>query len=411
MASRKRTLEQDYVICLENSEEMSKELESQATLVACAKKKPVVIFVPDTQQWTVANIKEEVEKKIGIPARDQVIYCNEKVLPEQLPLVDCEGMRNGAALLVGRKPFIVNVYRTDADITIPIEISHIDSLRITELREMIFAKVGIPSSCPSVILAVGDHIIEDSTALVLNSKHIQNGCVIVLTYLKGISLSFPASNENTYVHVPFSASLSFMANRVFPDRAIAECATETKCKVKYKWGWVLNILPKDGPMIAVEVPQGMLTPVDEVKQLVYQTLSIVTYKQVLTAGKEILEDYDDDGQYLLLCNYPAAHDRAMLHLTTSKEGIHVITEAKQAVISPRHLCYSLHEDTVKSIKTGKQINISNPGAFSIQKLRKVLGDCITVRACGKKINDDGIAPNASVAAIPWIRNGTQFTRW
>ena len=64
----------------------------------CCKEKKVVIFVPNPQQWTVANIKEEVEKKIGIPARDQVIYCNEKVLPEQLPLVDCEGMRNGAAL-------------------------------------------------------------------------------------------------------------------------------------------------------------------------------------------------------------------------------------------------------------------------------------------------------------------------
>ena len=77
------------------------------TPCGCYVKEHVLIFVPDPEEWTVANIKEEVEKKIGIPGRDQVIYCNEKVLPEQLPLVDCEGMRNGAALLVGRKPFIV----------------------------------------------------------------------------------------------------------------------------------------------------------------------------------------------------------------------------------------------------------------------------------------------------------------
>ena len=95
-------------------------------------------------------------------------------------------MRNGAALLVGRKPFIVNVYRSDADITIPIEIPHIDQVTTTQFCEYICRKFGTHAPYGqdefSVVLAIKDQIMKTSDSPVLDEYCISNGCSIMLDH-------------------------------------------------------------------------------------------------------------------------------------------------------------------------------------------------------------------------------------
>ena len=372
----------------------SKELRNGWTILACVccKEKKVAIFVPNPQRWTVANIKEEVEKKIGIPARDQVIYCNEKVLPEQLPLVDCEGMRNGAALLVGRKPFIVNVYRTDADITIPIEMPRIDQVTTTQFCEYICRKFGIHAPYGqdefSVVLAVKDQIMKTSESPVLDEYCISNGCSIVLDHTV-----FREDKGGTSV------------NKCSP------------CSISIQPSWILHIQQHGGSKVAVDVPTNGLTPVANLRQLIKDKLSVETYQQRLTTvGGEILEDYDDDGQCLLLCNYPAVYDGATLYLVRLTGGMYVEHKREQHVsidkVSKQNLCYPLSE---KEIDLHQHINITDPNTFTIKKLAKIMNTRKKLRTniyeyhvYGHHFNalDVKDYPDETVASIPWLTNGT-----
>ena len=71
---------------------------------------PFVVFVPDPHKFTVSQLKEEIEKKIVIPANEETVYCQETPLSDGMLLDECQGIDNGVALCLLRKEFVINIY-------------------------------------------------------------------------------------------------------------------------------------------------------------------------------------------------------------------------------------------------------------------------------------------------------------
>ncbi len=59
---------------------------------------PVTVCVPDPNKWALADLKVEVSKKVDQPVDEISLYCGEAKVLEGVPLMECDGMRNGVAL-------------------------------------------------------------------------------------------------------------------------------------------------------------------------------------------------------------------------------------------------------------------------------------------------------------------------
>ena len=153
---------------------------------------PVVLFIPCKS--TVTQLKEEMEKKTSIPVREQTLYCQEIPLPEGKLLVECQGIDNGVALCLVRKPFIINVYRPDGKVNVRVEIprNELDSWTVSELRKYISSRVGFQEGYDH-ILAVDETIIKkDISKLKLSEcSAITDGCTMTVTFLKKVNISIP----------------------------------------------------------------------------------------------------------------------------------------------------------------------------------------------------------------------------
>ena len=376
--SQKRTLDEENL----QPNKRSKDHATNWTIVVCSMEKLAAIFVPDPQQWMVANIKEELEKKVAVPANEQIIYCNEKVLPEQLPLVDCEGMRNGVALLMCRKPFIINVYCSDTDIAVPVEVPVNNSLTMAELRSLIITRVGTRdcylSGDPFTVVTIKDLVIEDSNELVSQYRSFQNGCSVVLTKVERASFQHPVNtnpvtDETRYAFVPPLSSSPFLSNNFF----------------KVIQPWTLHIQQEDGSVVPIQMRMQCANSIYDIKCYIERKLSIETQLQQLSIGENVLEEYNENGQELFSYDYPAIHDGAtlQLHLT---EGMYV-----------------LRSDNYDG---ARHVNIPNPSKFTIRKLDNILHSCM----CDASNRDNRIdvlareRPDDPVTSVPWLKDGMSF---
>ena len=135
------------------------------SIIVCDGDAKSVVMI--SKRHTVLQLKELIEKKMKIPiSKQKALFCQEKRLPDDRRLSDCEGMRNGSAVLVARKPFTIHVYRNDVDITKIVEAppTEVQSWSIDNLHDYILTKVGVPTYVPH-ILAVGEVIIEGNDHL------------------------------------------------------------------------------------------------------------------------------------------------------------------------------------------------------------------------------------------------------
>ena len=147
---------------------------------------PIGIFLPIPHQWTVADIRKEVEKKTDLPEREQTIYFDGSSIPEGTPLDECKGMKNGAAVCLVTKPVRLKVQRSDCDLIMELEIPRVEfsTWDIQKLRKLILFKLGLPEDCVHVLLAEGD-VLTDSKNI-LAYEQIKDGCIIIITFLEAV---------------------------------------------------------------------------------------------------------------------------------------------------------------------------------------------------------------------------------
>ena len=83
----------------------------------------MAVAIENSKSWSVVScgsmsqLKKEVEKKTRIPANEQTLYCQETPLLDEMLLDECQGIDDGVALCLLRKPFIINIYRPDIKVT------------------------------------------------------------------------------------------------------------------------------------------------------------------------------------------------------------------------------------------------------------------------------------------------------
>ena len=128
-------------------------------IVVCSdiQQTPIVIDVPDPTKWTARDLISEAAKKLGYPEEQLTLYCNETVLPEGKPLTECQGLKNGVALLATIKPSTVHVTCPHIDATLKIDIPRREwrTWTVDTLRTVVCFKLGIdPSSSQNDILAL-----------------------------------------------------------------------------------------------------------------------------------------------------------------------------------------------------------------------------------------------------------------
>ena len=434
------------------------------TIVICGEMlglKPLAIFVPNPRQWTVLDLQKEIKSKLGMPVVNQSLYCNDKMLPLQLPLADCEGMRNGVALLLCRKSYNVKVYRSDADITVPLEVP-VHNWTITPFKEYIMHKV-VGVAAKSYTLAIKDHILEDSdTVLVSCDPHIQDGCLMVLTLLKHqhrCAITSKTADAKEYAFL--GPNFKFARDTLFfnlDDTVSHNHASSYAAKKP----WTLNVQLLNGSQVSVQATGSALTPVVKLKKALRDMTSIPPYQQRLVIGKEIMEDYDDQGRLILLWSYPAVYDGATLCLLALSEGICIIngiperireeerqTRQRQVVSRDRYYRNGVHVAVTSNIEykpyqwdrgvsavdyeySGIQdqnniimsmmgnvdkIFISNPSTCTIARLQTLLFSGLR---CGRRAHKMYDASNINnvlnfdeqlnntVCSVKWLRNGVKL---
>ena len=192
--------------------------------------KPLVIKVPDPCKWTVKELKQEMAKCIKQISEDVIILYlgrSETPVPEDKALQDCPGMKNGVGLAASIKPFIINVYCPDVDVTLAIEIprQEFSSWKVANIHDVVCFKLGVkswnekddistvntysskPKSTRKVlsqeaVLAFSGSALDDPAMNISQIPDISDYCLMTFTRFQKFLLPTPDGIANRHVHLP-----------------------------------------------------------------------------------------------------------------------------------------------------------------------------------------------------------------
>ena len=344
---------------------------------------PIGIFLPNPHRSTVADIRNEVEKKTGLHWSEQTIYFNGSPIPEDKPLDECEGMRNGAALCLVTKPVRFKVQRSDCDSIMELEIPRVEfsTWDIQKLRKLILFKLGLPEDCVHVLLAEGD-VLTDSKNI-LAYRQIKDGCLIIITFLETVKRCVGSLEDLGSKHLQLPMGMSAKNKGLVEKHICFGPVLDPTYKGSIK-RWTIYVKQLDGTKTTVELEDHRNTAIFQLKEKVGYELHIHSYQQKLTAGTTVLEDLDEDGKVLLLCNYPFIYDGVTIYLVCLTEGIHVKIRdnSDKLQISERNVI-SFPKD--QNIYAPKYINIPNPKTMTIKHLSDIIQNCTYGKCPGDAI--------------------------
>ena len=228
---------------------IEKTLPTSWVLVICGDlPEPITVIIPDPHQWTVTQLKTEVEKKTQIPVSEQTIYYGvTPLLDIMTPLAKYEGLRNGIALCLARSNFVITAQRTDYGTTVEVSIprSELDLWTVKMVREFICLKFGFRMESKHYLIS-GPNIVENDERKINDCPEITDGCTLMFTPLKEISIASPKQEQQgKRVHVPPAIPLDFLSTTVYNDR---KYSTESKSFQTNDWrgGWSLNVVKVKG---------------------------------------------------------------------------------------------------------------------------------------------------------------------
>ena len=346
---------------------------------------PVVICCPDPTKWTASQLRSEAGKKLGYPGEDLMLYCNETVLPDGKPLTECQGLKNGVALLATIKPYAVHVFCPHIDATLQIDIPRreLSSWTVVTLRAVVCFKLGInPSSSQNDILALEGESLFDSDKVC--AIGITGGKDSLLTYtrIQQFQLPLPTGNTSHVFAAPSDITNKFASSNTIYNRHVLQpamyglrigtgtpmgmgtlpvsmgtpkgmgtmpigmgmgrpkgmgmgtmpigMAPSHPAQQHPNWlcFWTITVQQLDGTKTSIELPDINRTPIYKLRELVKEALSIPTHQQKLTLGGGsnntiVLEDWDEEGRAMDIAHYPSLHDGVTLYLVQLTEGIHV----------------------------------------------------------------------------------------
>ena len=339
------------------------------TLIVCGDfDKPLAILVPDPAEWTISDLKKEVNKKINVPEDKQTLYCQEKVVPEEIPLQKCKGMKNGVALCLALKPVIIDVYRADLDTTVQVEIpqNEFGDWTVSHLRSIVCAKFGLEPLRQHILALEGD-ILEDEIKV---NEYIKDDCTVIIAPMKDVIFPTPNLNGSRRVTLPINTSLPQVSEDIFYKREVQGLTP------RWTGYWVISIHKNDATKRNIHLMSCQYTPVFHLRELVNEKFSIPPHQQMLKFGTTVLEDWDEDGKVLLLCNYPSIHDGVTIELVNVTMGVNMyvklsdVDDGTSLEISEKGLLSNRHK-----ICPPKYINIPSPGKMTARMLGNIMTNC------------------------------------
>ena len=341
------------------------------TIIFCGDfDKPLAILVPDPAKWCVSDLEKEVSKKISVPENKQTLYCQEKLVPEGIPLQKCEGMKNGVALCLALKPVIISVYRADLDATVQVEIpqNEFGDWTVSHLRSIVCAKFGLESLRQHILALEGDILVDKIKV----NEYIKGDCTIIIAPMKDVI--FPTPNPNgRRVRLPINTSLPQVSEDVFYKREVQRgCNMRVVQRLTPCWTgyWVVSIHKNDATKRNIHLTSCQSTPVFHLRELVEEQFSILPHQQKLTIGTTVLKDWDEDGKVFQMCNYPSIYDGVTIELVHVTEGIHVkLSDVDDGTSLKKS------EKGWQKICPPKYINIPNPREMTVCMLGNIMTNC------------------------------------
>ena len=388
-------------------------------IVVCSniQPKPIVIDVPDPAKWTARDLRSEAGKKLGYPEEDLTLYCNETVLPKGKPLTECQGLKNGVALLATIKPSTVHVFCPHIDATLQIDIPRREwgSWTGATLRTVVCFKLGIdPASSKSDVLALkGESLCDSRRVCETGGKE----SLLTYTRIQQFQLPLPiaAIRGQTNKHVfaaPSNVTKKFACSDTVYNRDVSTIVhTQPTCYPEWLTFWTITVQQLDGTKTSIKLPDINRTPIYKLRELVKEALSIPTHQQKLTLGGGsnntiVLEDWDEKGGAMAISHYPSLHDGATLYLVQLTEGIHVKVAG---IKKQQQYC----RDLPNSLLLPNYINIHSPGKLSLRNmlsimttLCKIYSSRVYCQSTGSGVDCYSDAP---VASVKWIVDGCTLT--
>ena len=383
---------------------------------------PVCICIPDPSKWTVADLKKELSKQISIPETDLVLYCDHSKVPEEKPLKECNGMKNGVALLLAIKPIMITVYCPAIDCTLEIVIPRYEyaEYTVSTLRSMICSQLGFSTTGrQNDVLAVKGEILK---TLDLKISSLSDITDTVVTYTLMNEFEFFNDFKGKNVVLPFGTNKAFSSTHSFYKRSVR--LKDQQIETAHHWMIILQ--QQNGSKTEMHLGQNpenmaILTLRENIKQ----ELSIPTHQQKLYFGDDIiLEDWDEDGNLMLIAHYPL-YNNITINVVQLTEGMHVCLPTNWTKIPPYHKvrissqCTAFYRITYTKYDIPpkpKYINILDPTTFNTKFLFSVMRNC----ACGtfpdhmyiyldKSPKCFSQAVDKPLSSFKWITDGCTLT--
>ena len=263
---------------------------------------PIIVSIPSSSK--VAALKEKLQQENKL-----TIYCNGKELPENnnKSLADC-GVKNGSAVYLAIKPVTVNVYRPDVDLSFVVEIpqKEIACWKVSYLREIVCSKFGLDVNSPHILAVAGEELMNEK--MINNYPEIETGYEVTFTVLQHAILQTPVFDERK-IAVAVNDSLEELSKKVLYKRKLRYDSQPPSAS-----SWTISVqlarkcMFRKNPECQLSLKECQCTPVFKLRELIQDKLSILPHQQKLTSGATVLEDWDEDGKVLLLCNYPSIYD-------------------------------------------------------------------------------------------------------
>ena len=385
---------------------------------------PIIVTVIDPNQWTVKQVKTEVEKKTKIPLSEQTIYYGKTpLLDDTTPLTNLKGIKNGDILCLTTSNIVIKVEHQDSGSIIELSIprSEFDLWTTHMLHECICFKFGFPIESKHYIFS-GATLIENDIfgrEKIRSISGITNGCTMMFTPLKEVCIDSPVSLYKR-THIPPTMSLDFLSTKIFNERPLS---TESHSFESGFWkgSWTLKVVSVQPfpltssihqtsytsqwneqtsvtsqtslpAMEIIHLPEHAMTPVFKLREIICSKFGLPINQQKIKVGEIVLEDWDEIYKPLLLRNYPTIYDSVTIHLEKSDPVMNIILKQPSKTFKllpsennlyPPHSSSKDSEGLIIFPKNTKDhivvppssININNPDKMTIMTLAKIVSQC------------------------------------
>ena len=282
---------------------------------------PVIVSIPDPSKWCVTELKQEISKQAGgIPTTDITLYLGNTVIPEDKPLKECQGIKNGIALLASIKPFMINVYCPDNDVTLVIEVPkrEFDSWTIHTIQEVISFKRLITFRDEDLLVFAGNAL-TDGNMKISTIPDITNNCLMTYTKLQSSEFGIPNQESGLSILLPHGTNTSFASTKCFYYRSLFLRVHGSNWLANCSWRITVQQLDGSKTSVALQKPRDL--SIRSLREAISKAISVPAHQQRLILGDTVLEDWKYMYMYreAKIADYPSFCDGITLHLVQLME--------------------------------------------------------------------------------------------